>query len=958
MNWIRADRAVSTCVFAYALILYGLTVAPTASFWDAGEFIAIANGLQVSHPPGAPFYMLVGRLFTMFVPQSSISLAMNMLSVLSSAVTILLMYWIILRLIREFQTDNPKLTERITAMAGGIIGACTFAVSDSFWFNAVEAEVYAMSMLFTSLVVWLIMRWSDAVRGGLQGTRILILVAYLFGLAIGTHLLCLLALFFIALIIFFTKDRQPDWDEEGRPVWLSGLQWRKIFIVMLLASVVFLTIYPGIIQKLPVLADQWGQPLFVLLLIAAMVVGLVYFSHKRKWPLVNLASMCLMVVLIGYSTYAVIFIRSAANPPIDENDPESTEAIVSYLARDQYGQTPLLSGPAFDDATDQVSATEEKIFPRRYSSDPRHMAEYARYNSDMEFFLKYQVGHMYLRYFLWQFSGRESDLQEARAITGIPFLDGENTDFFQTPSEHASRNRYFALPLLLGLFGMLYHFRTEWRRAFSVLVFCLVTGIGIILYLNQTPFQPRERDYAYVASFFAFSLWIGIGATGMIRGISEVITDESMRKKASWAVAGLLFLLVPGMMLDQNYDDHDRSGRYTAPDYAYNMLNSVDPGGIIFTNGDNDTFPLWYAQEVEHVRRDVRVANLSLMNTPWYVRQLKNQWSRESAPLPISMSERQIDQLNARIFSPRDVELRVDKEALKGESEVFEGRMDVSLFESPMQWRLNGRNLGRDASGETISVLYAADQAVFDILRTNAEGGWERPVYFAVTVSPSGQLDLENYFQMEGLANRVVPIKHDNAMGGRIDPALSLEVLKRFKFTNLNDPDVYYDENIRRMTDNYRNVFAQTAVGLIEAGMNEEAVELMDDLLGAVPFETIPGNGSSFFLTARVYEMAGRLDKAKEVLKKAEPYTMHYLRYGSAAEQRRAQLLAQQIQNIYVGERDYEAYAAYRTALSAMLGSHEIITPEQARRIFEGPGLGTIVEDSAEAAPSQEGVIQ
>lgn len=959
MNWTRIDRIVAACVFAFALVLYGLTVAPTASFWDAGEFIAIASGLQVSHPPGAPFYMLVGRLFAMFVPQSTVPLAVNMVSVLCSAATILFTYWIIVRLVREFHGENPSEGQRIAAMVGGVIGACSFAVSDSFWYNAVEAEVYAMSMLFAALVVWLIMRWSDMARKssrqggpiGLHENRILVLVAYLFGLAIGAHLLSLLALFFIALIVFFVKFDRADWTTEGKPEWRSVRRWGGILAALLVASVIFVVIYPGIIQKLPVFAGSTGRPLTAMFFVAAAVVGLVYFTHRRQWPVLNLASVCLLVVLIGYSTYAVIFIRSASNPPIDENDPENPEMIVSYLAREQYGETPLLSGPAFDDRTSQTSSTK-KNFPRRYSPSPQHWRTYAQYGSDLEFFWKYQVGHMYMRYFLWQFSGKESDIQDARAITGIPFLDGEYETFFQTPSERASRNKYFALPLLLGLLGMMYHFTKDWRRAFSVLVLFLLTGIGIILYLNQTPMQPRERDYSYVASFFAFSLWIGVGATGLMQMVADV-AGEPLRRAASWGVAAVVLLAVPGLMLIQNYDDHDRSGRYTAPDYAYNMLNSLDQDAIVFTNGDNDTFPLWYAQEVEGVRRDVRVANLSLLNTPWYIKQLKNQWSRESAPLPISMPDSRIDYIGLQQWEPRTVSLPVDTTALRNSSEVFASQVDMDHVESPMQWTLTGRTLGQDRNGKPVTVLYAADQAVLDILNTNAQQGWKRPVYFAVTVSPDGRLDLNDYFQLEGQANRIVPVKHDEPMG-RVDPVYSPRVLKRFKFTNLDNPDVYYDENIRGMVDNYRNVFAQTAIGLIEAGQVEEALEILDTIMAKVPYETIPGDITSFVYPARAYEMAGRLDKSIEILQASEPYLLHLVS-TTRSSSRQGQLLqlVQEVQRMYLGARDYEAYAAFLNKLNGVTGDPTVVTADSVRALVEG-ALNAVATDSSVGPDSVE----
>ncbi len=946
MSWKRIDRIVAACVFVYALVLYVLTVAPTASFWDAGEFIAIANGLQVSHPPGAPFYMLVGRLFAMFVPQSSVSLAVNMMSVISSALTILLTYWIIVRLVHEFMPDSPSPRQRMAAMVGGVMGACTFAVTDSFWFNATEAEVYAMSMLFTALVVWLIMRWSDMAREslrhkvafGVRENRILVLVAYLFGLAIGAHLLSLLALFFIALIVFFVRFDQGGRIAEGD--WRSRRRWRGVFAALVVASLVFGLIYPGIVQKLPVFAGSTGRPMTTLLIIAAVVLGFVYITHVRRWPVLNLTSICLLMVLIGYSTYALIFIRSAADPPIDENDPENPAAIVSYLAREQYGATPLLRGPAFDNRLQQVSDAE-KYFPRRYSFMPNHQRVYATYGSDLEFFWKYQVGHMYVRYFLWQFSGRESDIQDARAITGFPFLDGRYESFFQTPSEHASRNKYFALPLLLGLLGMMYHFSRDWRRAFSVLVLFLVTGIGIIIYLNQTPMQPRERDYSYVASFFAFSLWIGVGATGIIQMAADAVKPWA-RAVVSWLLAAFMLMAVPGLMLVQNYDDHDRSGRYVAPDYAYNMLSGLDQDAIIFTNGDNDTFPLWYIQEVEGVRRDVRVTNLSLLNTKWYIRQLKHQWSRESSPLPIGVSDHRISDIGIRVWRPDTVGLLVDTTALKNDSEVFAGQLDTEQLESPMKWMLEGRPYGRDREGNPVSILHVADQMVLDILTNNAHQNWQRPMYFAVTVAPSSQLNLGDYFQLEGQANRIVPVRHSSSLVGRIDAVQSPAVLKQFRFTNLDNPGVYYDDNIRRMTGNYRNVFAQTAIGLIEQGYTEDAVAILDTITARIPFETIPGDYTSFVLLAEAYRMSGHSDRAAEILHTAEPLTLHQIATSAnASERQRFSALAQQTLAAYLANQDYEAYAAFHNKINQLTGDTSTVTPGEVRASVEGPAIVT-----------------
>ena len=901
MNWIRTERLVAAAVFVYALLLYLLTVAPTASFWDSGEFIAIANRLQVSHPPGAPFYMLVGRFFSMFVPAAYVALSVNLVSVVASALTILLTHLIIVRLVREWQGPDSErdLLDRVTALAAGVIGACTFAVTDSFWFNAVEAEVYAMSMFFTAIVVWLILKWSEQARqeeqalsGGqhpfaLQANRYLILIAYLFGLAIGVHLLNLLAVFFIALIVFYTEFERPGLSR--------GQYVGALLATGAVAATVFLAIYPGIIQWLPTVAGKMTFPVLLLVAIVLVVIFLVHYTHRKRMAAANLMAISLAMVLIGYSAYALIFIRSAADPPIDENDPENTAAIVSYLKREQYGATPLLKGNTFENRSSSLGE-DVVYFPRRYSPDQVHWREYQRYNSDMDFFLRYQVGHMYLRYFAFNFIGRASDIQDAPFITGVGFLDGDKGEaFFQTPSEEASRNGYLALPFLLGLIGLVHHFSRDRRRAFAVLVLFLVTGLGIIVYLNQTPLQPRERDYAYVASFFAFSLWIGIGAAGLMELVRQALSGRDAStgniRLLTYATAATTFVAVPLLMLFVNFDDHDRSGRYVAPDYAYNMLMSLAEDAVIFTNGDNDTFPLWYLQEVEGERQDVRVANLSLMNTSWYIKQLTFQSSRDSEPIPMSMSEEQIEQIAPRAWQPNEVTLPVNKGVLFGSSDLGFSLEDTSLVESPMRWRLEGRPLSED-----FNYLHAADQAALDILVTNARNNWARPIYFAVTVSPDGLLDLENYFQLEGQAQRVVPIRHDEGFLGRVDPNITPERLKSFRLRGLDDPDVYFDENIRNMLDNYRSVFAHTAQGLARAGRTDEAIELLDILMAKMPFDTIPGDANTFVMMANAYQSLGERDTALEIARRAEPLVLR--RLEAARTQRQLELAARYVQLI------------------------------------------------------------
>ena len=961
MNWKWIDRLIAGFVFVWSLVLYLLTVAPTVSFWDAGEFIASVYKLQVMHPPGAPFYMLLGRFFSMLAPSAeTVAYAVNLISVLASAGTVLLAHLTIVRLVRRWQDDTESQTtsQRVTALTSGVVGALTYAATDSFWFNAVEAEVYALSMFFTAAAVYLVMRWSAEARreeqalGGrashpfsLGANRYLVLIAYLFGLAIGVHLLNLLAFFFIALIVFFTEFDRAEWEPSRR--------WQGIVLTGVVSAIIFFTIYPGVVLWIPEFLDWSNMPFVAALLIGAAVVYGLYFTQTRTLVRANLALLCLAMVLVGYSSYSLIYIRSQTEPSIDLNDPDTPERFVSYLKREQYGSTPLLYGATYDEESGQVRMEQNQTwFPRRHSVQPQHWRVYERYNSDLDFFLRYQIGHMYVRYFLWNFSGRASDKQDAPAMTGISAVDPASVTerVAQTPSEDAARNVYFALPLLLGLFGAFYHFSRDWRRAFAVFILFFVTGIGIIVYLNQTPMQPRERDYSYVASFFAFSLWVGIGAGGLLQMVYESLRDtvQGVGRTASLLATGLaLFLAVPGWMTLENYDDHDRSGRYVARDYAYNMLNSVAEDGVVFTNGDNDTYPLWYLQEVEGVRQDVRVVNLSLLNTPWYVEQLKNEQQYVSEPLPISYSDDQIDNLRPRYWKPQEMRLPVDLDEIRSTTEVYlpDAEADTSRIESPMTWTLEGRPLGQDRN-----MLRAADLVAYNILRTTAENGWKRPVYFAVTVAQTGQLNLQNYFQLEGQAYRVAPIKHNQTFG-RVVPGLTAERMNQFRFTNLDDPDVYFDENARRMIDGYRLQFSHAGEQLARNGHREAGQQLLDRIVTEVPFSTIAGDLQTYLLTARSLEAVGDMEKMAAIMEQAEPLVLNDLR---TAQSRRnfsyALRYAGMIRSSYLDADKTEALQNFDRQVEALLAQAPYEVPQRIRKAY---GLSTGSDSAGAEVPPE-----
>jgi len=932
------DRLVAAGVFVVALLLYLATVSPSASFWDAGERIAAAHGLQIPHPPGAPFYMLIARAFSMFAPTAYVALSVNLVSVVASALTVLLTLLIVVRLVREWRGPREAwtATDRLVALGGGAIGALTLAVSDAFWFNALEAETYATSTFFTALCVWLTLRWLEQARlqdallaagrhhtFGSGAERWLLVIAYLYGLAIGVHLLSLLSIFFVALIVFYQHFERAEW---------TPLQMlRGLVVAAAVSTGVFLLVYPGVIQILPELARQSGAPVLFLLFVVAAIAAGVWYTAKRQWHVANLLLIGMALVMIGYSSYGVILLRSQANPPIDQNDPENVDAFISYMKREQYGATPLLSGPAFDDRTGRVSQREERLFPRRWSAVPEHEAVYAQYPSDWSFFWGYQIGHMYVRYFLWQWVGRAADTQDAPWTAGIgrraSFEDPERP---LTPSERAGRNVYFGLPLLLGLFGVGFHVAQDWRRALAVGVLFLATGIAIVLYLNQTPLQPRERDYSYAGSFFAFSLWIGIGAAGLIELATNALRERTERARlaAGGAVAGLLLLAVPGVMFAQNLDSHDRSGRYVAPDFAYNMLQSVAPNAILFTNGDNDTFPLWYLQEVEGIRRDVRVVNLSLLQTDWYIRQLRNQWSRESAPIPMTFSDDAIARIRPTQWEPSTFELpvrNVPAETLAewGNPEGLPGMMT---------WDVQGRTFGPD-----FQVLLVNDQMILSILAAVAEGGWERPVYFATTTALDGQVGLAPFLQQDGLALRVTPVRHTGP-GDRVVPEIVRERLAGFRFRNLDNPRVYFDQNKRQMVDNYRSaVFGPVARRLAQMGREQDARALLAQVERALPFDVVAPSFVALYMLAEAHNALGDREQVVALMRRAEPEALERL---ESARTTRAMDLASQyvqtVQSFYLEAGAFDQASAFSDRIALALGDPRYRqTPDELRELYE-----------------------
>ena len=741
-------------IFLMSLVLYFMTMAPTVSFWDCGEFIATSYIMGVPHPPGSPLFLLIGRVATMIPLMDDIAARVNLLSVISSALAIMFLYLIIVQLIRKWQGPVSSNGQALVVYGSAVIGAMTFMVSDSHWFNAVEAEVYAISTFLTAFVVWLILRWSQRDQDG-SHLHYILLLAYILGLATGIHLLNLLAMPFIAMVIYIRRKE---------------FSWPGLIVTAGITLTLFLIIYLGIIKGLPRLAEAtsiYAVVLAVLAVIAATVWAIL--NNKRG---ARIVFTCLLLVVLGYSTYATIFIRSNQDPAIDENNPETTRRALAYLERDQYGDWSLYDRARWTPATQK------------------------NYSSVSNFFWTYQIKKMYVRYFLWQFAGRgPSGAPGVSSMGARPDQDGVNW-------------RQFGLPLALfvGLFGVWFHFKQDWQHALAVTSLFMATGLLIILYLNQADPQPRERDYAFVGSYFSFAIWIGIGMAGLLGKLQERLDKFNSSRLVMPVVLFTVLTVMPINMLRANYHTHDRTGNYVAWDYSYNLLNSCKPNAIIFTNGDNDTFPLWYLQEVEKIRKDVRVVNLSLLNTDWYIQQLKDLEPR----IPLTLTDQEILDLTPVPWETATVSLPLNH---------------PDHPDGVLEWELKPTYAGR--------FLRVQDRMVVQLIRDIA---WSKPIYFAVTVAPSSRIGLDDYLDMQGLAYEIKPTKGASTNFALLEKNL-LEV---YKYRGLNDESVYFNTNIQRLLQNVRGSYLQLGLDALLNNDRAQAQRVMKALTKNIPENTFP----------------------------------------------------------------------------------------------------------------------
>ncbi|MCX2738630.1 glycosyltransferase family 117 protein [Pontibacter anaerobius] len=917
-DYRKINNLVGWVVFLIATAVYVLTLEPTASYWDAGEFIACSYKLLVPHPPGAPFYLLMGRLFSMFASDvTQVAWWVNLLSALASSFTVLFLFWTITILARKLlikEGAEPTKGNVWLIMGSGAVGALAYTFSDSAWFSAVEAEVYAMSSFFTAIVFWAMLRW-EAKVGQAHSDKWLILIAYLVGLSIGAHLLNLVTIPALAFLYYFRLYKPNFW---------GGV------IAFAISAVIVVAILWGVIPGLPSVAGSFevffvnslGLPfssgiiVFLVLFVGALVFGIRYsIQHSNR--VLNTALLSLVFVLIGYSSYMMIPIRSSYEPTIDENDPDDILTFVSYLKREQYGDRPLLFGPQYNaqpvgqeegapryvkgedkyivagNKVEPVYDSKDKVLlPRIYSDQPAHVDAYKKwvdlregqtptFGQNMSFLLNYQLGFMYWRYFLWNFVGRESDVQNA----GVLWFGGNEPNAPERVLESEARNTFYLLPLLIGILGLIYQVRKDEQNAFVIGLLFFFTGMAIALYLNQPPVEPRERDYTFAGSFYAFSIWIGLGVMGLADLLGKALKNSTARA----AVATVIGLLVPGIMAAEGWDDHDRSDRYHSVDSAKNLLDSCAPNAILFTNGDNDTFPLWYAQEVEGYRTDVRVAVLSYLNTDWYIDQMMDQ-SYESDPWPLSLGMENYRQ-GTNDFLPymerpqvaagidlkqyiglikqnhpalqaqygagttlltmptHNFFLNIDKEKIKQMDFVAEDREDEIV--DRMQWTI------------TKSLLEKKHLVMLDLLATN---NWERPVYFSTTVNSADFIGLSDFFQLEGLAYRVVPVKAAEDEAGNVNKEVMYEnMMKKFSFRNFDNPDIFYDDNYYRFSANARDKFATLAAAYLEAGDEARAKEIVEHSFKVLPLETVPYDYyTPQFIS--IYAALGEMDKATELL--------------------------------------------------------------------------------------------
>ena len=1060
------DNALGWLSFLIAAFVYCSTIEPTASFWDCPEFISTGYKLEIGHPPGAPFFMLTANLFSQFVSDpSEVARMVNTMSALLSAATILFLFWSITHLVRRLLLNNDSemtLGKMITIEASGLVGALIYTFSDTFWFSAVEGEVYAYSSAFTAVVFWLILKWEEHADEP-HSDRWLVLIMYMTGLSIGVHLLNLLCLPAIVLVYYYRKypNLQGNADLKGSLIALGisvvilaavlygvvpGIVrvggWFELFFVNTLGcpfntgEIIYIALLVGIIiwaiwetyndrsekrENIAFLASvaMLGIPFYGFgwssVVIGIIVLAILWFvvNYKRKGVALvnsrikNTSLLCMLMLMIGYSSYALIVIRSSANPPMDQNSPEDIFTLGEYLSREQYGSRPLLYGQAYTSQVelqkdgdvcrpastkgapvyqrkDKASADEKDsyfvvrtkdeykyaqnmLFPRMYSS--AHTNAYESWMGGVEgnevpydrcgemisvkvpsqlenirFFLSYQCNFMYWRYFMWNFAGRQNDLQgngeleHGNWITGFDWFDnwrlGDQSKLPDELKNNKGHNVFYCLPLLLGLIGLFWQSLRKGQkgiRQFWVVFFLFfMTGLAIVIYLNQTPMQPRERDYAYAGSFYAFAIWCGMGVAAIIEEITRRLKGHAT---VIASIIGIACLLVPIQMASQTWDDHDRSGRYTCRDFGRNYLMSLEEKGnpIIFTNGDNDTFPLWYNQDVEGQRTDARVCNLSYLQTDWYIDQMKRP-AYDSPALPINWSRLEYcagtneyvtvepalkESVKAlyetypeearKMFGDNPYELKnvlkywVRNDITKEQKEVMKillGDSDTHVIPTDTVYvtidkeavKKSGMLMAADSIPDRMVISLKGKRALYKgdvmMLELIANCNWTRPIYVALTVGEENYMNLGDNFVQEGLVNRITPFT-TNAPGAKnFDTKRTYDrMMHKFRFGGLDTPGIYLDETVMRMCWTHRRAFVNLAMNLVNEGDDKKAAKVLAYLDKNIPEYNVPVNYQSGSLDeARVYAHLGQKQKAMDMFKKLFDNSYQYAAWYCSLE--------------------------------------------------------------------------
>ena len=945
------NNIIGWVVFAIASYTYVSTIEPTASFWDCGEYISTAVKLEVGHPPGAPLFQMLGAVVSIlaFGDVNQMAKMINLMSAFSSSFAILFLFWSITHMVRKIATKNAKLdsSKTIAIIGSGLVGALGFTFTDTFWFSAVEGEVYAMAMFLIALVFWLGLKWEDEADDS-RASRWLILISYIYGLAIGVHLMVILTIPAIAFIVYFKKYKNIN---------IKKFIIANIVIVAILGFV-FKGVFPYTMKYFGTMelffVNSLGLPfhggtiIAGIFLIGAFAAALLY-TRKRGWVIANTSVLSIMFMLIGFSNYLMISIRANTNTPINENNPSTAVTLLDYYNRVQYGawpvvygamytgyeggikldeNTPYLDGtPSYEEDTlsgkyimvDDKKATipnidskHKGLWARMYSHDPNHIKMFKAiagkppvgrrptFMQNMNYFLDYQVGYMYMRYFMWNFVGKQNDVQgkfeptKGNWLSGVNFIDearlGPQDNLPKDMANNKGRNVYFFIPLIVGLIGLIFHFQYHPKDAYSLFLFFMMTGIAILVYTSPKPFEPRERDYALVGSFYVFAIWIGIG----VWAIYEKLSAKLNPKFSAIGITAVLLVLIPGILASENWDDHDRSGRTSARDIAKMYLDSCDKDAILFTYGDNDTFPLWYVQEIEGYRRDIKIVNLSLLNTDWYIDQMKRK-TYDAEAIPSQMTHKLYRQ------GTRDVAYFVDKYGISDKritvkqfinwiaSDDKKTKIQVSETATEVMYPTKKLSIpvNKKVVFETGLVEPKDSSKVLDYLDWDIEGNaiekkdimiidmianndWKRPIYFAVTAGYSSKsfLYLDEYFQLEGLAYKLVPIKteREGMDMGRVAADNMYNKVMRWDWSNLGNKDVYVDETYRRSSAwSVRNNVARLASQLAITGENDKAIEVLDLLMKNIPTSMYPKN---HFILGVIdgYYMAGANEKGKALL--------------------------------------------------------------------------------------------